>query len=213
MVLETNKRGKCAVCRKRFSRSGMTKHMLSHIPGGESGNRIIMKVSDPYGLFWMFLEIDGKRKLLDLDSFLRNEWMECCGHLSMFTIDGTDYWVNSDETEYDDMRHRLDSVLEKDSDVTYEYDFGSTTALRVQVVHMGAPTLTRQKTKVTVLARNDPVKFRCDSCKGPATYACSGCGPFDGVFCSKCAEEHECGMEMMLSTCQSPRVGTCGYEG
>ena len=57
--------------------------------------KIIAKRSKIYGLkvwaaynpaYWLFLEMDHSAKLEDLDHFLRETWLECCGHLSTFTI-------------------------------------------------------------------------------------------------------------------------------
>ena len=42
-----------------------------------------------YPEYWMFLEVDGRSKLKAIDNFLRDTWLECCGHLSSFTIKGT----------------------------------------------------------------------------------------------------------------------------
>jgi hypothetical protein len=39
----------------------------------------------------MHLEMPTSAALIDLDDFLRAIWLECCGHLSEFTIGGTSY--------------------------------------------------------------------------------------------------------------------------
>ncbi|MEO7020414.1 MAG: hypothetical protein ABI234_09720 [Ktedonobacteraceae bacterium] len=41
--------------------------------------------------YWMHLEVPAAVMLVDLDDFLRDIWLECCGHLSEFTIKGTTY--------------------------------------------------------------------------------------------------------------------------
>ena len=40
--------------------------------------------------FWLHLEVDGLATLNDLDYYLRAIWLECCGHLSLFSVDG---WI------------------------------------------------------------------------------------------------------------------------
>lgn len=37
-------------------------------------------------MYWMHLEVSTGVTLADLDQFLRETWLECCGHLSAFEI-------------------------------------------------------------------------------------------------------------------------------
>jgi hypothetical protein len=48
----------------------------------------------------MHIEIPATATLLELDQFLRDIWLECCGHLSRFTIDEQeyDYYLDEDDT-------------------------------------------------------------------------------------------------------------------
>src|SRR5260370_19281758 len=39
----------------------------------------------------MHLELPANATLADLDDFLRDTWLECCGHLSEFTIKDVSY--------------------------------------------------------------------------------------------------------------------------
>jgi hypothetical protein len=41
--------------------------------------------------YWMYLEIPASAALFSLDSFFRDIWVECCGHLSAFKIGGISY--------------------------------------------------------------------------------------------------------------------------
>jgi len=52
-------------------------------------------------MYWMHLEVPTTITLADLDGFLRDIWLECCGHLSSFSIDGISYKSHLDP-EYDD---------------------------------------------------------------------------------------------------------------
>jgi len=52
----------------------------------------------PY--YWMHLELPANATLEDLDSFLRDIWLECCGHLSAFRIEGKEYL--SEPSEFDE---------------------------------------------------------------------------------------------------------------
>ena len=48
----------------------------------------------------MFIEMQETATLEDLDSFLRDIWLECCGHLSAFNIYGTNYDVMPNENSF-----------------------------------------------------------------------------------------------------------------
>jgi hypothetical protein len=95
---------------------------------------------------------------------------------------------------------------------TYEYDFGTTTELKLRVLaeRLGP----RQREAVQVLARNNPPVFPCVVCGQEATQVCTQCIYEDeGWLCDACVSEHECGDEMCLPVVNSPRVGMCGYAG
>mgnify|MGYP002398251250 CR=1 FL=1 len=38
--------------------------------------------------FWLDIEARGESQLTDLDDYLRAIWLECCGHLSRFSVGG-----------------------------------------------------------------------------------------------------------------------------
>ena len=168
-------------------------------------------------MYWMHLEVPASAMLSTLDQFLRNSWLECCGHLSAFEIAGQRYTV--DAGMYDDwdmgeksMRVRLDKVLAPGQSCFYEYDFGTTTELKLKVISE-RQTATRGNT-IQVLARNVPPVILCEECGKPATEVCSQCiYEGRGWVCDECAEEHECGEEMLLPVVNSPRVGMCAYTG
>lgn len=174
--------------------------------------------------YWMHLEAAGGRKLSELDAFLRDTWLECCGHLSAFRIEGTSYNSHPDvefgnvfsglfgRAPERDMRVRLDKVLRPGLSCSYEYDFGTTTDLTLKVV---AERQGQDDDKaIKVLARNEPPPIVCVECERPATVVCSQC-IYEGVgwLCDECAKEHECGEETLLPVVNSPRVGMCGYTG
>lgn len=43
--------------------------------------------------YWLYVEIKETAALKDIDQFLRDIWVECCGHLSAFDINGISYDV------------------------------------------------------------------------------------------------------------------------
>lgn len=117
--------------------------------------------------YWLIIQIKENATLDDLDRFIRDIWVECCGHLSAFEIDGVSY-----EREPDDdfgwgepaksTNHTLKQVLTTGMIFNYEYDFGSTTEIMVKVLdHYSAQ---KQNEKVVILSRNNPPEFACSIC-------------------------------------------------
>lgn len=147
-----------------------------------------------------------------LDDFLRHTWLECCGHLSAFDI-GDNRYASQPLDEEINMSARLNRVLAVGMKFSYEYDYGSTTALLLEVVALqerGTP-----KGAVELLARNEAPQVSCQRCgTQPATQICTECEcNGEGWLCQACAVAHECGDEMCLPVVNSPRVGVCGYTG
>src|SRR3989344_1482311 len=98
--------GICRYCKKAFSGSAMTKHLQSCAErkkesekDAHEGKAYLMHAQ--CGPFWIYFETNHDSTLRDIDRFLRDVWLECCGHLSMFTIGGVNYSV-SPEKEYGD---------------------------------------------------------------------------------------------------------------
>jgi hypothetical protein len=165
-----------------------------------------------YKPYWLHIEMQATAKLTDLDRFLRQIWLECCGHLSQFTINGVRYTAAGDDgdwwdTESQPLNVQLKKVLYVKETFEYEYDFGSTTLLAGQVYAQREGFL---KDKVRILARNNPPKFECATCAGEATRLCIEC---DRLYCDSCLAGHGHDEEMTLPVVNSPRMGICGYEG
>ena len=218
--------GKCAFCNATLSKATMTKHLKlckqrKAVSEASSAKRKLQKtksfhlVVEGHGLpeYWMHLCAPAHATLKVLDSFLRDIWLECCGHLSAFTIEGTNYSV-SPMKEYGErsMKVVLDDVLSPGMKFYHEYDFGTTTELMLRVVSE-MECEAKGKT-IQLLARNDPPSIICESCGKIATQVCTQCiWEGTGWLCDKCAGKHECGEDMLLPVVNSPRVGMCGYTG
>ena len=82
----------------------------------------------------MHLEVPADATIDTLDRFLRDTWLECCGHMSEFEIEGTRYSV--EPIDFDDrfMDVKLKDVLSPGMKFYHAYDFGSTTHLTLKVV-------------------------------------------------------------------------------
>lgn len=221
-------KGKCSFCQGEFSKSSMTRHLESCKEraqagtGGQQKSRASRKmhlVVEGRGqpMYWMHLEVPADITLTTLDRFLRDTWLECCGHLSAFEIGGVRYasdagmysgWGTDDKS----MGVKLGRVLSPGQTSYYEYDFGTTTELTLKVV--GEREVEAQGKAIQVLARNEPPLILCDVCGKPATEVCAQCVYDEGGWlCEECVKDHECGEEMMLPVVNSPRVGMCAYAG
>ena len=220
-------KGKCKYCGKEYTFSYMNKHLPVceerqkrwEEAGGKTCGYFELAICPKYNRdYWLFLEIKETATLKDVDQFLRDIWLECCGHLSEFDIDGIRYdvapgddffWGKPTKT----MDCKLKSVLEKGMTFDYRYDFGSTTELMITVVNYRIGKL--RKEKVVILSRNNPIEFMCEECgRKSAVYICTECYyEGSGWLCGDCAKTHECGEEMLLPVCNSPRMGVCGYCG
>lgn len=224
MLKKTATKGLCSCCNELVSKKSAASHIekcfFSEGKANTNGCYII-KIGFPVknSIYWLYLSAPYGSTLMDLDSFLRKIWLECCGHLSMFRIGSVDYLVDyeindesmpwiSDRQEAS-MQIKVEKVLSKGLKIAYEYDFGTTTELLLEVVDQYPNALSK---KPTLLMRNESPRFPCEDCKVLATFICSLCGI---CVCDKCSEEHCCerGCDCLLPLVNSPRTGCCGYTG
>ena len=218
--------GKCNLCGGTFRKAAMTKHLKSYkqrkdTAEASSPSRSPRKSKTLHLVaegryspnYWMHLEVPAAAKLAELDDFLRQIWLECCGHMSAFTVEGKNYSV-APMADFDDesMDVKLNEVIRPGMKFYHEYDFGTTTELALKVLSEGETEPGGEL--IRVLARNDPPPIECQSCGKPATQVCTVCiWSGEGWLCDECAGEHECGEEMLLPVVNSPRVGMCAYTG
>ncbi|HHV11209.1 MAG TPA: plasmid pRiA4b ORF-3 family protein [Clostridiales bacterium] len=221
-------KGKCRFCGKEYTKASMMKHVSSCLECiKELEQNENEKTCGYFGLvitgkhdksYWLITEFREDATLKDVDQFLRDIWLECCGHLSSFEILGITY--DRDPDPFDDWGHpvksmncKLKSVIKKGMTFEYEYDFGSSTDLVISV--FGYRGGKWKKDRFTILSRNNPISYICDECgEKPATAVCAQCiYEGMGMLCDDCQKDHECGEELLLPVCNSPRVGVCGYEG
>jgi len=207
-------RGACALCKSTFDKSVMTKHIQScmgkahideeHTKGPPSSLRFFHLLVEGHDLpeYWMHLKVSSHARFEDLDNFLRDIWLECCGHMSAFRI-GREEVRKGKKLEY---------VFHPGMQLIYEYDFGSTTELMLKVISEFKSNI--KTGEVEILARNDPPQIKCSHCDNLATSICTECIYEDaGWLCDDCAEDHKCGEDMLLPVVNSPRTGVCGYVG
>jgi hypothetical protein len=209
--MKTN--GTCEACEREFSKLAMTKHLVAcpeRPPNAQTCLHVLVE-GNPPAVYWMHLAVKPGAKLADLDRFLRAIWLECCDHLSAFRIAEVPYFSSGSDMPGRKMNVPLANVLRPGLKCGYEYDFGSTTALRLRVV--GVCGAAAGDGAIRLLARNNPPPLVCD-CGTPATEVCTECACHgDAWLCAACAAEHACGEELLLPVVNSPRVGVCGYTG
>jgi hypothetical protein len=213
--------GKCAFCGREMAKGGLTRHLKSCAKrqeaiaaadqgAGKAQAIYHLQVQDAWsGDFWLHLEMNGNATLKDLDYYLRAIWLECCGHLSQFSVGG---WGGEEIS----MGRRIGQVFKPGVDLEHIYDFGSSshTLVKALDVRQGKPLTTHP---IFLMARNDPPEMACMVCGQPAAWLCMECLYEDeepGWLCDEHVEEHpheDYGEPMPLLN--SPRVGLCGYDG
>jgi len=157
--------GRCYYCNKELTERTIKRHAKSCSVMKKSieekmnytkvvREQFIISMKDKYNpsLYCIYVSIDAKLQLQHLDKFIRDIWVECCGHLSAFYIDEEIYHDNSDE-QYE-MNFYLKDVLNVNKKFEYEYDFGSTTYLTLEVVDI--IQVPSEFSQVEVIARNNP---------------------------------------------------------
>lgn len=209
-------RGVCEFCGQEFSRRGIKRHLDScsqrsiEIPGDETYYTLLIEGRYDRD-YWLYVEMPEDATLTDLDDFLRNIWLECCGHLSQFTIGGERYLCEGVDGDWGElsMDIPLGNVAHQGLVFEHEYDFGSTTTLKLTVVsaRLGGSSC---EDRVQLLARNLAPHIGCESCGGEATWFVSE--DFT-LLCDSCAEKYDDEEEWSLPVVNSPRTGVCGYGG
>lgn len=205
-------KGKCNVCGNAYSQRGLSRHLKSCLQKNLSNPKakecLYILVQYEYNHDYYFhLLLSPGATLDDLDRFLRDRWLECCGHMSAFFFDR---WAEEIDKSYP-----VNKVLSPGDILRYDYDFGSTTELEIRCMD-SIPAKMEKKTRIQVLSRNEMPFIPCDVCeKRAATKICVFCQHLDeGYFCDVCAKKHRCedGPEF-LPVVNSPRAGVCGYTG
>ncbi len=221
-MAKKNSFGICELCGARQSKAGIMAHLCKCLAEGGplkgSPSELLQLRVQAKGssVYWIDLEVRREARLKALDDFLRRVWLECCGHLSAFHINGVTYSVVVDRelgaALSRSMNCRIGDVLTVGERFRHEYDFGSTTELTGQVWGLREGVIGRPP--VRALARNEAPVWPCEVCGAPATLICGACADGEiGFCCDQHADQHGCGEEAMLPVVNSPRMGVCGYTG
>ncbi|MDW7761621.1 MAG: hypothetical protein SCM96_13435 [Acidobacteriota bacterium] len=220
MSINDQNRGACVFCGREFARGGMTRHLAKCEKRAEVWSKINAKGQEGvlYHLqaqdaddrtYWLNLEVDGSAKLGDIDFYLRAIWLECCGHLSRFSIGGL--WGRQIP-----MSRRIHQVFTEAAEVIHVYDFGTESVTKIKRVGIrhGKPI---SKHPIVLMARNAAPVSTCQECKKTATHFCEECRieeDLPGLLCERHAASHpheDYGEPIRIVN--SPRLGMCGYSG
>ena len=213
------KDGTCVKCNARITKAAALNHLRDCIPlnpPDTSRESFVLRINDrDVYRYWMYVKISGSATLLDLDSFLRDEWLECCGHLSMFDIDGIQYEdlakLDEDIWGSTDTKIAVEKILYKGLSFKHVYDFRDRTTLGLTVVGKYQDDASAKK-QVKLLVKNNPTRHRCKICKKDADLICRDCyevSPSPSYFCKSCSEKHD--QHELHPVANSPRMGTCEY--
>lgn len=221
MTNEEQTRGSCVYCGRRMTRGGMAKHLRTcpqreevietfNRKPGKDDRLFHLQVQDAWGGdYWLHLEMVGSAALAALDDYLREIWLECCGHLSQLSVGG---WGG----EPIPFEMKAARVFEPGLELVHIYDFGTSSETLVKVIdeRKGKPTTTHP---LVLMARNEAPEVTCMKCKQAASWLCMECvyeHEASGALCDKHAEAHpHDDYGGLFPIVNSPRMGMCGYEG
>jgi hypothetical protein len=221
MPRKPQSKGTCLYCSKEMAKGGISKHLATcpdrqaAIAKAEAHKKNTpeclyhLRVQDAYRSdFWLDLEMRGTKSLSDLDYYLRGIWLECCGHLSEFSLGGFGQTIGK--------QRKINDVFQRTDGLTHIYDFGTSSETVVKLVNVreGKPTTTKA---IALMARNLMPVAQCIQCDKQATHICMECVYEDnteGTLCDEHTENHphnDYGEPLELLN--SPRTGMCGYSG
>lgn len=215
-VLKEHRRqgGTCALCGHAVTRASARKHLAACTPAHDAtvgpAQRLVHVRATTPGLpaYWLDVEVGVGATLDALDAFLRQIWLECCGHLSAFHIGATRFFSRGYDFGFArsfggfgrqqpaerTMKVKVGAVLTTAGEsFEYEYDFGSTTSVLLRVTGERMGRLARPP--VRLLVRNAPPVWPCATCGQAAAVVCAFCIQDEGnpFACMAHLTEHACG--------------------
>lgn len=218
--------GVCLACGQVMAKSGIPRHLESCEkrrekwalrPTGRGKIRstflVMLSIEGRYNPeYWIRIEIPSDARLLHLDRFLRDFWLECCGHLSAFNEEIATPPSKRKYPEPIAMGVTIAQAFAPERPVFYTYDFGSSTELVLTAV--GIREAQARDGRARVLARNLPPEIPCYFCGKPATQVAAEIAHEPEAWvCDAHVKKLSPDLEFLLPVTNSPRVGVCAYSG
>jgi hypothetical protein len=213
--------GKCAYCNKEFAKGSVKKHLAActerqekiaaaEQKKGTSATLYHLRIQDAHTPgFWLDLEVRDTATLDHLDSYLRAIWLECCGHMSQFSVGG---WRGQEIP----MSRKVSNVFKPGVELTHIYDFGTSSETLIKFVETREGKPTNHK-PIALMARNLLPPSKCIECEEPARWLCTECTIEEnvwGILCDRHAKSHpHDNYGDPIPLVNSPRLGMCGYDG
>lgn len=220
-------KGNCVFCGKKMTAGGLIRHLKTcdgrknTVAKANENNKkapeqrlFHLQIKNVHSSnFWLHLEMNGNARLNDLDEYLRAIWLECCGHLSHFTI-GNDGWG-----EEISMNRKVYQLLKEDMELTHVYDFGSSTRTSIKIVdtRRGKPLTSHP---IFLMARNDMPEANCEHCDKQAKWLLLNYDSYErgDLLCEnhkdeQMSNENNDQAVELIELINSPRCGVCGYTG
>ena len=202
MPANTTMAGVCHLCHDEVDGDRIRRHLIrciSDLTGLQPSQTLsrrnprktaYISVRAPNRPHWMELGVRCDVTLRELDQFLRAVWLECCGHLSHFTINGVEYSVvvpmpgenrnfepeSKREASWRHMGRSISAAIPPLTAFHHEFDYGSTTELELEhlavfgeLIQKVAPTQPWHGGKIVILARNQSQRG-CLRCGRPAQW-------------------------------------------
>lgn len=180
--------GKCYLCESNVQDRTISRHVdkcikdkLTLKGAASKGKTFLLKVKDKYiSGYFLYLLVDNCVTLEELDRYLRGIWLECCGHLSCFSIDGEVYDCDPKEAwePVEGMDIEVGKLLYEGLVFVHEYDYGTTTYLELKVMHV-YPYFGEKK-GITLVARNLPPAGQ-DGHDSPRDGVCGYCSSSEDI--------------------------------
>ncbi len=216
-------RSQCRFCGQVFAGSGIARHVTAcKARLGTAENR---GFDGPTELFEHLTVIDEDRlgyridllaapgtTLDDLDVLLREIWLECCGHFSIFRIGERIYSSETDDWGLHDSSTDVElAELPESTEIRYDYDLGTPTSLRIKRLQ---PLRHRMSAaRIVLAARNEPPVLECSCGSEAIVVNLYSDWDVDWLLCAACLEKGDHDFEALTPVTNSPRMGVCGYVG
>ena len=186
----TKQTARCHGCSALVSTKSARNHLTSCIqragpgPNGTVPSMILVTATGDHpsarSAYLLCALLPGNATLRHIDNFLRKHWLECCGHLSLFRINGvrhhSDGFDEHPGMPASSMDQQAARVLTPHTEAHYEYDMGSTTHLRIRVSPAPAAAsewLRQHQLDPAAPVMQNIIPETCTGCGGPAGYTSS----------------------------------------